>query len=85
MTHSAAFLLQDHHENPIGLASTIAHEMGHNFGLSHDDAGCVCGPSYSGNCVMADKLRLGLQTLGFCVVSLEVFTVYCPTSQSERH
>ncbi|XP_051273653.1 zinc metalloproteinase-disintegrin-like 2d [Dicentrarchus labrax] len=52
---------QDHHDNPIGLASTIAHEMGHNFGLSHDATGCVCGPSYSGNCVMADKLRTGTQ------------------------
>nr|CBN81732.1 Disintegrin and metalloproteinase domain-containing protein 8 [Dicentrarchus labrax] len=52
---------KDHHDNPIGLASTIAHEMGHNFGLSHDATGCVCGPSYSGNCVMADKLRTGTQ------------------------
>uniref|UniRef100_A0A3Q4IG24 ADAM metallopeptidase domain 8b n=1 Tax=Neolamprologus brichardi TaxID=32507 RepID=A0A3Q4IG24_NEOBR len=34
---------QDHNENPIGLASTIAHEMGHNFGLSHDAPDCTCG------------------------------------------
>ncbi|XP_049418739.1 zinc metalloproteinase-disintegrin-like 2d [Epinephelus fuscoguttatus] len=50
---------QDHHDNPLGLASTIAHEMGHNFGLSHDGFSCTCGPSYSGNCVMAEKLRTG--------------------------
>uniref|UniRef100_A0A7N9AXX5 ADAM metallopeptidase domain 8b n=1 Tax=Mastacembelus armatus TaxID=205130 RepID=A0A7N9AXX5_9TELE len=52
-TKNSGGVNQDHHENPIGLASTIAHEMGHNFGLSHDSAGCVCGPYSSGNCVMA--------------------------------
>lgn len=53
---------QDHHNNPLGLASTIAHEMGHNFGLSHDAAGCVCGPAYGGsNCVMTEKLNMGGQ------------------------
>ncbi|XP_044035942.1 disintegrin and metalloproteinase domain-containing protein 8 isoform X2 [Siniperca chuatsi] len=62
-TENSGGVNQDHHDNPIGLASTIAHEMGHNFGLSHDvDARCVCGPSrISGNCVMADKLRTGSQ------------------------
>ncbi|XP_038590920.1 zinc metalloproteinase-disintegrin-like atrase-A [Micropterus salmoides] len=59
-TENSGGVNQDHQDNPIGLASTIAHEMGHNFGLSHDVEGCVCGPSYSsGNCVMADKLRTG--------------------------
>lgn len=59
-TENSGGVNQDHHSNPIGLASTIAHEMGHNFGLSHDSAGCMCGPLYSsGNCVMADKLRIG--------------------------
>ncbi|XP_068438928.1 disintegrin and metalloproteinase domain-containing protein 8-like isoform X2 [Clinocottus analis] len=61
-TENSGGVNQDHHDNPIGLASTIAHEMGHNFGLSHDAAGCLCGPSTgSENCVMAEKLRTGNQ------------------------
>ena len=39
------FLLQDHTDNAIGVATTLAHEMGHNLGLSHDAPGCVCRSS----------------------------------------
>ncbi|XP_021431767.2 disintegrin and metalloproteinase domain-containing protein 8 isoform X1 [Oncorhynchus mykiss] len=57
-TGSSGAVNQDHNRNPFGIASTIAHEMGHNLGMSHDTSGCTCGTSlYNDNCVMADRLR----------------------------
>ncbi|XP_027696270.1 disintegrin and metalloproteinase domain-containing protein 8 isoform X1 [Vombatus ursinus] len=50
---------QDHHVNPIGVASTIAHEMGHNLGMDHDEniAGCYCQEQkQNGGCIMAASL-----------------------------
>uniref|UniRef100_A0A663FH78 ADAM metallopeptidase domain 19 n=1 Tax=Aquila chrysaetos chrysaetos TaxID=223781 RepID=A0A663FH78_AQUCH len=43
----------DHSDNAIGVAATIAHEMGHNFGMNHDSAGCCTTPAEDGGCIMA--------------------------------
>ncbi|NXC03159.1 ADAM8 protein, partial [Orthonyx spaldingii] len=60
-TRDSGGVNQDHSTNPIGAASTMAHEMGHNLGMSHDEdvASCRCPVSKAdGGCVMAGSVGL---------------------------
>ncbi|NXJ72043.1 ADAM8 protein, partial [Rostratula benghalensis] len=60
-TRDSGGVNQDHSMNPVGVASTMAHEMGHNLGMSHDEdiAGCLCPvPKADGGCVMAASVGL---------------------------
>ncbi|CAL8271219.1 unnamed protein product [Boreogadus saida] len=43
----------DHAKAAVGVAATMAHEMGHNFGMSHDGAGCCQARPEDGGCIMA--------------------------------
>ncbi|XP_051946454.1 disintegrin and metalloproteinase domain-containing protein 8-like isoform X1 [Xyrauchen texanus] len=51
---SSGAVNEDHNENPIAVASTITHEMGHNLGMSHDNANCGC--SSRKGCIMQDTI-----------------------------
>ncbi|CAL8257191.1 unnamed protein product [Lota lota] len=55
-TGNSVAVNEDKNDNAIGVATTLAHEMGHNLGLSHDVQGCVCQSSQpQSGCIMASS------------------------------
>uniref|UniRef100_A0A674N6S1 ADAM metallopeptidase domain 28 n=1 Tax=Takifugu rubripes TaxID=31033 RepID=A0A674N6S1_TAKRU len=63
--HSNVILLQDHNDRAIAIGATLAHEMGHNLGMDHDDSSaCVCSGD---SCIMAAALSWNIpRTFSSC-------------------
>ncbi|XP_072534300.1 disintegrin and metalloproteinase domain-containing protein 8a [Salminus brasiliensis] len=67
---------EDHSDSPLGVASTITHEMGHNLGMSHDNPNCDCSSkSSSQGCVMGESIGfIYPESFSRCSkMSLEIF------------
>uniref|UniRef100_A0A7N4P6H2 ADAM metallopeptidase domain 8 n=1 Tax=Sarcophilus harrisii TaxID=9305 RepID=A0A7N4P6H2_SARHA len=56
-TEGSGGVSQDFSANAFGVATTLAHEMGHNLGMDHDEniKDCQCDNEQNGGCVMTSK------------------------------
>uniref|UniRef100_A0A8C2YZF8 ADAM metallopeptidase domain 28 n=1 Tax=Cyclopterus lumpus TaxID=8103 RepID=A0A8C2YZF8_CYCLU len=53
-TGQSVGVVQDHNDLSIAVGATLAHEMGHNLGMNHDDSStCACSGD---SCIMAAPL-----------------------------
>nr|CAH65319.1 hypothetical protein RCJMB04_17j13 [Gallus gallus] len=68
----SAGIIQDHSRNEIAVGATMAHEMGHNLGMSHDTKDCMC---HSRVCIMTDTVS-SIIPKKFSSCSLQDFEKY---------
>nr|XP_038022922.1 zinc metalloproteinase-disintegrin-like ohanin isoform X2 [Anas platyrhynchos] len=68
----SAGIIQDHSRNEIAVGATMAHEMGHNLGMSHDTKACICSAKV---CIMTDTVSSIIPKL-FSSCSLQDFEKY---------
>nr|QSI84040.1 snake venom metalloprotease [Calliophis bivirgatus] len=64
-TQRSVAVVQDHSKRTSMVASTMAHEMGHNLGIHHDKASCICG---SNKCIMSTRHDEPLYEFSSCSV-----------------
>ncbi|XP_074973643.1 zinc metalloproteinase-disintegrin-like NaMP [Phalacrocorax aristotelis] len=68
----SAGIIEDHNRNEIAVAATMAHEMGHNLGMSHDTKACACSGKV---CIMTDTVS-SIIPEKFSSCSLQSFEKY---------
>ncbi|XP_075699223.1 disintegrin and metalloproteinase domain-containing protein 12 [Rhinoderma darwinii] len=58
-------VVMDYSDNPLGAAVTLAHELGHNFGMNHDtlERGCNCKGYDKGGCIMTPSTAYPFPTV----------------------
>ncbi|XP_046698379.1 disintegrin and metalloproteinase domain-containing protein 28 isoform X2 [Silurus meridionalis] len=56
-TDSSTGVIQNHNTRSIAVGATLAHEMGHNLGMSHDNSLCACAGA---SCIMDAFLSINI-------------------------
>ncbi|XP_032084680.1 zinc metalloproteinase-disintegrin-like MTP8 [Thamnophis elegans] len=76
--HSTA-IVQDHTKETRLMASTMAHEMGHNLGINHDTNACNCAAE---KCIMSPTIS-GVPLYDFSSCSVEEYKTYLTSKLPE--
>ncbi|XP_053575421.1 zinc metalloproteinase-disintegrin-like VLAIP-A [Bombina bombina] len=65
-------IIQDHSKISTSVGATLAHEMGHNLGMNHDDSSCGCSAT---SCIMSPTITYTTPSL-FSACSLQYFNQF---------
>ncbi|TSR04305.1 Disintegrin and metalloproteinase domain-containing protein 28 [Bagarius yarrelli] len=79
-TPQSTAVIQNHNTKAIAVGATLAHEMGHNLGMSHDNSSCTCGGDRS--CIMSATLSYNIPKL-FSTCSLAHYEQFLNTRNPE--
>ncbi|XP_032084682.1 zinc metalloproteinase-disintegrin-like BmMP [Thamnophis elegans] len=74
MSEDSVAIIQDHTEDTGLMATTMAHELGHNLGINHDTNGCNCP---------ADTCIIGVPLYDFSSCSVEQCKTYLTSKLPE--
>ncbi|XP_013931699.1 PREDICTED: zinc metalloproteinase-disintegrin-like MTP9, partial [Thamnophis sirtalis] len=79
MSEDSVAIIQDHTEDTGLMATTMAHELGHNLGINHDTNGCNCPAD---TCIMTPRLT-GVPLYDFSSCSVEQYKTFLTSNLPE--
>ncbi|XP_013929562.1 PREDICTED: zinc metalloproteinase-disintegrin-like VLAIP-B [Thamnophis sirtalis] len=78
-SYNSVAIVQDYNKFTGSVASAMGHEMGHNLGIDHDTASCICQPNA---CIMSPVLH-DVPLYDFSSCSVEQYKTFLTSNLPE--